>query len=804
MNKYAVKPLLLAIVSAYAAQATLSYAETVDLGEVEVISTTPLKGVGAPLEKIPAAVQVVKEQALAKQKNLTLGDYMNQNMIGVNVNETQNNPYQPDVNYHGFTASPLLGTPQGLSVYVDGVRVNEAFGDVVNWDLIPMNAINQMTLVPGSNPLFGLNTLGGAISVQTKSGRTNQGGAVEAYTGSWGRHVINAEFGALSEDGSKDFFISGNSFEEDGWRSFSASRVKQLFTKAGWQNEKTSVNLSLSLADNKMRGNGMQAASLLDSLGYRSNFTVPDQTKNKMAFVNLNLSHYFTDDVQLSGNVYYRHVRTSTFNGDLNDGFDLAQGDAVANGGDGDGVLSAAELATMTANCTGGTDADENCTGAINQTRLTQKSYGFTSQLTLSQDLFGLKNQFISGLGYNRGKTNFSQFTEYGLLNAYRGVDGTGELNSLDQQVKLSGVNRTWSVFATDTLSLSPFWHVTASARYNTTKIDNDDKITPTGSGSLSGNHTYNRLNPSLGINFTPTKALTAYASYSESSRAPTTVELGCADENNPCKLPNAMAGDPPLKQVVSKTYEGGLRGALTQDIGWSLGAYHTMNNDDIQFITSAAALNNGSGFFSNVGKTRRQGIDAGLFGKVDAFSWNIGYSFVQATYQSSFLIANQVNTSAMDTDGDGEGDTIRVKKGDYLAGIPKHQFKVGLGYDVTSQWNVGSNIVAFSSQYSRGNENNEDTSSGAKVRGYAIVNLFTNYRFSNGWNVFARVNNLFDREYYSLGMLGENPIDPASGQFSGNSVSDTFYAAGAPRAGWIGARYDFGAKKSAVSYDND
>lgn len=799
MNKNTVKPLLLAIVSAYAAQSIAVKAEAIDLDKIEVISTTPLNGVGVPVEYIPAGVQQVKQKDLVKQKNLTLGDYMNQNMLGVNVNETQNNPYQPDVNYHGFTASPLLGTPQGLSVYVDGVRVNEAFGDVVNWDLIPMNAINQMTLIPGSNPLFGLNTLGGAISVQTKSGRTNQGGAVEAYTGSWGRHVINAEYGALSEDGSKDFFISGNSFEEDGWRSFSASRVKQLFTKAGWQNEKTSLNLSLSLADNKMRGNGMQAASLIDGLGYKSNFTVPDQTKNKMAFVNLNLSHYFTDDIQLSGNVYYRHVRTATFNGDLNDDFDSATVDTDASGD-----IDPAELAAANANCLAGTDSDENCSGAINRTRLTQKSYGFTSQLTFSQDLIGLKNQFISGFGYNRGKTNFSQSTEYGLVNGYRGIDGTGELNELDEQVRLSGTNRTWSVFATDTLSLNPFWHVTASARYNTTKIDNNDKITPSGSGSLSGTHSYNRLNPSLGINFTPTKQLTAYASYSESSRAPTTVELGCADENNPCKLPNAMAGDPPLKQVVSKTYEGGLRGMLTQDVGWSLGAYHTMNTDDIQFITSATALNNGSGFFSNIGKTRRQGIDAGLFGKVDAFSWNLGYSYVQATYQSSFLIANEVNTSAVDTNGDGDPDSIRVKKGDYLAGIPKHQFKLGLGYDVTSQWNVGSNIVAFSSQYSRGNENNKDTSSGAKVRGYTVVNLFTNYRFENGWNIFARVNNVFDREYYSLGMLGQNPIDPTTGAFTGNSVNDPFYSPGAPRAGWIGARYDFGAKKSAVTYEND
>lgn len=784
MNKQAVKPLLMAILSAYAAHAVVVKADGVQLDNVEVISTTPVNGVGLPLNKIPAGIQQVKEADLVKQKNLTIGDYMNQNMLGVNINETQNNPFQPDVNYHGFTASPLLGTPQGLSVYVDGVRVNEAFGDVVNWDLIPMNGINQMTLMPGSNPLFGLNTLGGAISVQTKSGRTNQGGAVEAYTGSWGRNVINAEYGGVSEDGSKDFFISGNSFKEDGWRKNSSTRVQQFFSKVGWQGERTSANLSLSLADNKMIGNGLQAASLLNGLGYDSVFTVPDETTNKMAFVNLSLSHYFNDDVQLSGNIYYRNVRTASFNGDLNDDFQLDPGGLDNNN----------------AICQPGADSDDaqqNCSGANNYSRLRQKTYGFISQLTFSQDLMKMPNQFVAGLGYNHGSSAFSQYTEYGTVNSSRAVDQIGVTNDLNEQVRLSGTNKTWSVFASDTLSLSDFWHITASARYNTNQIDNSDKLTPSGSGSLSGNHTYNRLNPSLGVNFTPTKDLTAYASYSESSRAPTSIELGCADENNPCKLPNAMAGDPPLKQVVSKSYEGGLRGALTPAIGWSLGAYHTTNYNDIQFITSAAALNNGSGFFSNVGQTRRQGIDASLYGKLEDFSWSLGYSYIHATYQSPFVIANDVNTSS-------SGGEIQVKSGDYIPAIPKHQLKLRLGYDVTPQWNIGSNIFAFSNQYSRMNENNQDTSSGAKIAGYTIVNLFSNYHFNNGWNIFARVNNVFDKEYYTLGMLGQNPISPTTGLFTGNSVNDPLYSPGAPRAAWIGARYDFGAKKSVASYDKD
>jgi len=331
-------------------------------------------------------VQTIKEEQLKEQKSISISDYINQNLNGVSVNDTQNNPYQPDVSFRGYAASPLLGTPQGLSIFVDGVRVNEPFGDVVNWDLIPMNSIHSINLIPGSNPLFGLNTLGGALSVQTKSGRTNPGGAVEAYMGSWGRKAGSAEFGGVSDDGSVDYFISGNVFSEDGWRDYSPSDVGQVFGKVGWQNEKTSLNLSFTGADNKLIGNGLAPADFLDQLGRESILTRPDKTENKLAFVNLNWSHFFNDDVQLSGNVYYRKARTNTLNGDGNDDFDDGTVDTNV-----DGEIDAAELAAANAACLADTDADENCSGAINRTSSRRTGYGFNTQVTFAQDLSGMK-----------------------------------------------------------------------------------------------------------------------------------------------------------------------------------------------------------------------------------------------------------------------------------------------------------------------------------------------------------------------------------------------------------------------------
>ena len=186
--------------------ASLGAAEKFTTSTINVYSATPLPSIGLPLDLVPANIQVIKREDLKNQVGVTIADFANNNLQSVSIQETQGNPFQPDVTYRGYSASPLDGNPQGLSVFLDGVRVNEPFGDSVRWDLIPSFAIQGMQLIPGSNPLYGLNTLGGAIALQTKSGRTNQGAAIEASGGSWGRKNVSAEYGGVSKDGSVDYY----------------------------------------------------------------------------------------------------------------------------------------------------------------------------------------------------------------------------------------------------------------------------------------------------------------------------------------------------------------------------------------------------------------------------------------------------------------------------------------------------------------------------------------------------------------------------------------------------------------------
>ena len=292
-------------------------ADPVTLPPITVIGSTPLPGVGLTKDEIPAPVQTGTATEIDRSNAIDLPGYLLRFIGSVYVNDIQNNPFQPDINYRGYTASPLLGTPQGLSVYMDGVRLNQPFGDVVSWDLIPRAAISSFALMPGSNPMFGLNTLGGALSIQTKDGVSNPGTSAQAYYGSNERWSAEFEQGGSNEIG-LNWYFTGNYFSEDGWRDDSPSRVGQIFGKVGWRDTRTSVSLTAAYADTDLTGNGFQEQRFL-ARDYASVYTKPDTTKNQGLFLNLLGQHTISDTLLFSGNAYYRDIKTSTLNGDIND-----------------------------------------------------------------------------------------------------------------------------------------------------------------------------------------------------------------------------------------------------------------------------------------------------------------------------------------------------------------------------------------------------------------------------------------------------------------------------------------------------
>lgn len=168
---------------------------TVEVRAKRFYEVGPLPGLGLTKEEIPGNVQSITAEEIKQSHSLSITDLMNSKLQSVNVNDYQGNPFQMDVTYRGFTAGPQIGTPQGLSVFFDGIRVNEPFGDVMNWDMLPLNALSSFDVFPGSNPIFGLGTLGGAVSMKTKSGFDSPGVDAEVLTGSYGRRQLQASGG---------------------------------------------------------------------------------------------------------------------------------------------------------------------------------------------------------------------------------------------------------------------------------------------------------------------------------------------------------------------------------------------------------------------------------------------------------------------------------------------------------------------------------------------------------------------------------------------------------------------------------
>lgn len=798
---------------------------------VEVVETTPLPGINLLRNEIAAPVQTGTEADLEQSGALNLTDFLNRRLDGVFLNEVQGNPFQPDVNYRGYTASPLLGTPQGLSVYMDGVRLNQPFGDVVSWDLIPRIAISETTLMPGSNPVFGLNTLGGALSIETKEGRSKPGTSLAVSGGSYGRRMAELEHGGSARNGFH-WYGATSLFFEDGWRQNSPSNVRQFFGKIGWQRSNTLLGLTIAYANNSLNGNGLQEFRFL-SRDYSSVYTKPDITANRSPFLNLNVRHSFTDKLLFSGNVYYRYIKTRTFNGDINeDSLDqslyqpnAAERAALAAAGY-TGFPTSGENATNTpfpfwrciANALLRDEPGEKCNGLINRTHTEQHNYGLSGQVTWLGSPGGSRNQLTLGGAWDASRANFSQSTELGYLNPDRSVKGVGAFGDgvtggdvdgepFDSRVDLRGRPNTGSVFGTDTISLGR-WNFTASGRYNRTTVDNLDRIRSLeGPGSLTGKHTFQRFNPAAGVTFSPISSLNAYFSYSEGNRAPTSIELGCADPEQPCKLPNAMAGDPPLKQVVTRTFEAGLRGGTSESrINWSAGWFFADNRDDILFVASEQT---GFGYFKNFGKTRRQGVDVDLRTRIWRIGLGGGYTFLDATYQSEETVNGESNSS---NDEAAEGlrgleGAIEIEPGNRIPFIPQHMLKAFADFQATSKLSFNLSLNAFSSSYARGNENNQHEADGVyylgpgKSGGYTVVNLAASYQVHRRLELFARINNLLDRQYFSAAQLGPTgftdtgafiarPLPAVDGEFPVRH--STFNAPGAPRIVWGGIRLRF------------
>ncbi|MEI7795386.1 MAG: TonB-dependent receptor [Methylococcaceae bacterium] len=736
-----------------------------DLGIMNIVGVSPVGENNIDALKLPTTVQTVSSEQLETAQTISLSEYINRYLGSVHVNEAQNNPLQPDISYRGFTASPLMGLPQGLSTYVNGVRFNEPFGDTVNWDLIPQGAIDSMALY-SSNPVYGLNSLGGAIAIKTKTGFSSPKHQLEVYGGSFGRH--SEELTSGWNNGTWGYFVDINHFEEDGWRDFSPTKADRVFGTLSWRGDKGSLDLTLGANDNNMRGNGATPIQLLNE-NRKAIFTHPDQTITRMFFSELAGSFDVTDKIEVSGNGYFRQNRMKTFNGDNSDYDDCA---------DESGFLCEGENPVM------GTDgnlilADDAVEGATrNSSSTLMRGKGGSLQTAFTGDLFKHENNLTVGTTYDVSEINFAANTELGSLTESRGTIGSGVYVD-ESKVRLKAGTETVGVFLTDTFSITDKLAATIAGRYNHITVDMQDKYINDPEKNLNGHHAFERLNPSAGLTYQLLKNVNVYGNYAESARAPTPMELSCADPEAPCKLPNSFVADPPLNQVVAKTWEGGFRGNLNEIVNgkwdWNLGYFHAVNNNDIIFHRAGNIAS--QGYFSNVGQTQRYGIEAGtsidkesVFSAIDDWHIDAHYTYLNAQYLDGFNIQNPLNAD----------EIVAVQKGDKISSIPAHIFKAALSVDLWKKASLGINGMYSGNQVFRGDESNMT----ASLSGYWVFNGTAEYKFTKNFTLFGKVNNLFDTNYNTFGVYGQ-----ASDVLGADYNDGRFVSPAAPRAGWIGVR---------------
>jgi iron complex outermembrane receptor protein len=757
--------------TAQAAPATNPPTPEVVLPTVEVIAATPLLGSGVERDKVPAQNTVLTGADISRDGAPDALRALKETAPGVSLGEAAGNPFQPSLFYHGFQASPLQGNAQGLAVYVNGVRFNQPFGDTVDWDLIPDIAIDRLNL-EGSNPVFGLNALGGAVAVQMKNGFTYHGGEVDALGGTFDHYQGEMQYGIQS--GNVAAYAAARGLHEGGWREAQSSDLANFYGNIGWRGTGGQLQLDVTAADTRLNGPGTTPVQQL-AADPAAVFTAPNLIANNFARFNLTGSYDVSDSTSLQGNLYYSYLLQKVSNGGISD---------FTPCDDGSGFLC--EAPGVFATSTSGQPIPDFLHGApysqLNDQSTNSNGYGAGLQVTNRTPLFGRPNQLVAGISFDGAQTLFGATSQVGQL-IVATSQFAGPSIPVDQAdgsvapVRVAISNAYYGAYFTDLYTIVPSLTANLAGRFNLAQIDLNDQLGTT----LTGNHTYSRFNPSGGLTWAIRPALSLYASYAEANRAPTPAELSCASPASPCSLANFFVGDPSLQQVVSHTIEAGVRARFQPfadaTLTSELALYRTTLGNDILAVNSPVQ---GRVFFQNVGDTLRQGADLNLrltYGKL--LAW-LGYSYIDATFQSGFPESSQNNPGA-----DAEGN-ILVKPGDRLPGIPQHVVKFGADYKPTDAWTVGGTAIAASGQFLFGDEANLTP----KTPPYFVLNLHTSYQVTKNFQLFALIENAFNTQYYTFGTFSPTssvPIAQAPGATNPRS-----YSPAAPIGAEIGIRATF------------
>ena len=663
-----------------------------------------------PIAEVPFPVQVIAGSTLRGTTGSSVARALT-GSAGLSFTNQTGSPSQPDVRLRGFALSPIVGVPQGVSVFVDGVRVNEADASQVHLSLIPGAAVDHMELIRGSVGAFGRNSLAGALNIVTRRGQ-ERSVEMELEGGSFG--LLSGTVVASESIGRFDGIVTASYDRSDGWRQLSSTEELSLFAKVGGRGERTDGWLSYSFASHHLEGAGPLPESWLDGGPLPPDITDPPDDRRELQytggsgdlfrpvlhFLNGRVERVLGDAWTLQASAYGRLVDFRQSNDNI------TEPDA----------LGLTDIRTL------GSTA--------------QVTYEPTGSLITTAGVEWTRNDVEIQIRALPNKT-FPSI-----------IPTTTEHLETDEN-NFAAFSEVWWKFR-PTVSLY------GSLRFDYVKLPVRDLLDPSGSGL----NEFRQFSGGIGLSKTLDGGWSAFASYGRGFRAPVILEVMCADPDDPCQLPFELGPDPPLLPVISDTWQAGFRMTKIRSQA-EVTVYWSEVRDDIFNVTDLDTPTRG--FFTNLDRTRRVGVEASLslvpFSSVPltvrtAMGWTRATFESEATLSAPFLNDDDETGGPPDP---GDPTPPQVEPGDRFPMVPSLTANLGLRYELsetafelTGAWVGGQFLV--------GDEGNDATL--GKLAGYVLLDVSVERSF-RATVFYLRVTNVLDTDYQTFGILSQNLRGP-------------------------------------------
>jgi outer membrane receptor protein involved in Fe transport len=658
---------------------------------------------GVPLARLPFGAEVVRAERSGGGAR-TVADLL-AGVGGITLADQFGSAFQPEVRFRGFQVGPVVGVPQSVSVFIDGVRVNEPDASQVNFDLLPLQAVERIEVVRAPGGAFGRNTLAGSINLVTRRGEGRASGGAELSAGRFGTR--DATGWAGGEVGAVHYLASGRAQRSEGWRALNRSELASLYPKLGVEGERGGAWLSYTFAENHLQGPGSLPRSWLvgelppelagthdprrlQFTGFEGDYFAP-----RLHFATLGAERRLGARDLLQANAFVRRNRFTQFNDNI---------------------------------------TEPNARG---ETRVL--SHGATlewSRTTSTGARLG------AGAEYASNDVDVQIYSE-----PNRAFPGERE-----QTADVGTVDRNLAAFATLWWPLSARWGASGALRYDYVHLPFTDRLEPENGGD---NH-FRQVTGSLGADWELAPPLRAFASYGRGFRAPVILELACADPEDPCPLPFELGADPPLDPVTTDTWQAGVRWFGARDTRVEVLGYRAEVYDDLFAVIAPPSTR---GYFRNLDRTRREGLELSLTSAPwPRLELSGSLALTRAIFRSKALLANAL---ADDDDDDGDDDDteggVRVQPGDRFAMVPALAWSAGLTCR-PGAWRLGVEARYTGSQFFVGDESN------TRTHGVLAPHLVLDARVEHRWRgiqAYVAVRNLLNTRYNTFGMIAPNVRGP-------------------------------------------